>query len=37
MLNKRYQLVQLLGKGGFSEVYKAYDMQEMRWCACKIH
>ena len=27
----------LLGKGGFSEVYKAYDLVELREVACKIH
>ena len=27
----------LLGKGGFSEVYKAYDLDKMRHVACKIH
>jgi len=37
MLKNRYQIVQLLGKGGFSEVYKAFDMISMRWVACKIH
>lgn len=37
LLNKRYQLVSLLGKGGFSEVYKAYDLKNMRFVACKIH
>ena len=37
LLNKRYQLVSLLGKGGFSEVYKAYDLKKMHFVACKIH
>lgn len=27
----------MLGKGGFSEVYKAYDLEEFRYVACKIH
>jgi len=27
----------LLGKGGFSEVYKGFDIENMRWVACKIH
>jgi tousled-like kinase len=27
----------LIGKGGFSEVYKAFDFQELRYVACKIH
>jgi len=34
---KRYILLQLLGKGGFSEVYKAFDLYEFREVACKIH
>ena len=37
LLNERYQLISLLGKGGFSEVYKAYDLKRMRYVACKIH
>ena len=35
--NNRYLLLNLLGKGGFSEVYKAYDSQEQRMVAIKIH
>ncbi len=34
---KRYQLLGLLGKGGFSEVYKGYDTDELREVAIKIH
>ena len=26
----QYQLLSLLGKGGFSEVYKAFDTEELR-------
>lgn len=37
LLNDRYQILSLLGKGGFSEVYKAYDLEKMRLVACKIH
>lgn len=37
ILNKRYALLNLLGKGGFSEVYKAYDLVEYRYVACKLH
>eukprot|EP00960_Hanusia_phi_P044526 756692-Hanusia_phi.AAC.4 len=37
LLNNRYLLLQLLGKGGFSEVYKAFDLVEMKDVACKIH
>ncbi|KAM7427763.1 Serine/threonine-protein kinase tousled-like 2 [Porites harrisoni] len=36
-LNKRYLLLNLLGKGGFSEVYKGYDLLEHRYAVCKIH
>lgn len=36
-LNDRYILVALLGKGGFSEVYKGYDLQECRYVALKLH
>jgi len=37
VLTKRYQLMNMLGKGGFSEVYKAYDLNDMRVVAVKIH
>ena len=37
LLNKRYLLLHLLGKGGFSEVYRAFDLVEMQEVACKIH
>lgn len=33
----RYLLMALLGKGGFSEVFKAYDLKECRIVACKLH
>jgi len=35
--NNRYLLLTLLGKGGFSEVYRGYDLKELREVACKIH
>ncbi|XP_010520498.1 PREDICTED: serine/threonine-protein kinase TOUSLED-like isoform X3 [Tarenaya hassleriana] len=38
VLNGRYALLNLLGKGGFSEVYKqAYDLVDQRYVACKLH
>lgn len=37
LLNKRYQTLSLLGKGGFSEVYKAFDLEEKQYVACKIY
>ena len=37
VLNKRYLLVQLLGRGGFSEVWEAYDLKMFVKCAVKIH
>ncbi|KAM6957592.1 serine/threonine-protein kinase tousled-like 2 isoform 1-T1 [Aplochiton taeniatus] len=36
-LNDRYLLLHLLGRGGFSEVYKAFDITEQRYVAVKIH
>ncbi len=36
-LHDRYLLLHLIGKGGFSEVYKAFDLDEQRYVACKIH
>ncbi len=36
LLNNRYQILNLLGKGGYSEVYKAFDLQEQNYVACKI-
>lgn len=37
LLNNRYLLLSLLGKGGFSEVWRAFDLDENRYVACKIH
>ncbi|KAJ4910852.1 Serine/threonine-protein kinase TOUSLED [Raphanus sativus] len=37
VLSSRYALLNLLGKGGFSEVYKAYDLVSHRYVACKLH
>lgn len=36
-LNERYVPMQLLGRGGFSEVWKAYDLRAARYVACKVH
>lgn len=36
-LHDRYVLDRLLGKGGFSEVWKGYDLKELREVAVKIH
>ncbi|KAF3853640.1 hypothetical protein F7725_014328 [Dissostichus mawsoni] len=36
-LNDRYLLLYLLGRGGFSEVFKAFDMTEQRYVAIKVH
>ncbi|TWW81232.1 serine/threonine-protein kinase tousled-like 2 isoform X1 [Takifugu flavidus] len=36
-LNERYLLLHLLGRGGFSEVFKAFDLTEQRYVAIKIH
>lgn len=37
ILNGRYLMLKLLGRGGFSEVYRAYDLRAFRHVACKIH
>lgn len=36
-MHQRYLLLNLLGKGGFSEVYKAYDFEAQKFVAIKIH
>ena len=36
ILKQRYLLLTLVGRGGFSEVYKAFDLEEMRYVAVKI-
>jgi len=36
-LNDRYLVLSLLGKGGFSEVYRCWDLKEHGYVACKIH
>jgi len=37
LLNGRYLCTKLIGRGGFSEVWKAYDLDSYRDVACKIH
>jgi tousled-like kinase len=37
VLKDRYLILSVLGKGGYSEVYKAYDLEGCREVACKIH
>ena len=37
LLSGRYQIISLLGKGGFSEVYKAYDLENHIYVACKLN
>jgi hypothetical protein len=37
ILNERYLLLTLIGKGGFSEVHRAFDLREQCYVACKIH
>ena len=37
ILHERYLLFTLIGKGGFSEVHRAFDLREQRYVACKIH
>ncbi|KAI3642132.1 hypothetical protein MP228_011687 [Amoeboaphelidium protococcarum] len=36
LFDNRYLLTKLVGKGGFSEVYKAFDLHTFREVACKI-
>eukprot|EP00656_Telonema_subtile_P016423 TRINITY_DN18673_c0_g1_i1.p1 TRINITY_DN18673_c0_g1~~TRINITY_DN18673_c0_g1_i1.p1 ORF type:complete len:682 (+),score=214.60 TRINITY_DN18673_c0_g1_i1:156-2201(+) len=37
VLDKRYLLTNLLGRGGFSEVYKAFDLNEYKEVVIKLH
>jgi tousled-like kinase len=37
ILHEQYLLLTLIGKGGFSEVHKAFDLKEQRYVACKVH
>jgi len=37
LLADRYQLLNMIGRGGFSEVFRAYDLEGNRFCAVKIH
>ena len=37
ILANRYLILSLLGKGGYSEVYKAFDLENNIEVACKIH
>lgn len=36
-LGDRYLLLHMIGKGGFSEVWKTFDLEQHRYVACKIH
>jgi len=36
VINNRYRVEGLLGKGGFSQVYKVYDIQAKKLCALKV-
>lgn len=33
----KYQILCLIGRGGFSEVYKAYDLEEFKYVVVKVH
>ncbi|CAJ1356843.1 unnamed protein product [Effrenium voratum] len=37
ILKDRFQLLNMIGKGGFSEIYKAFDLDQMCMCAIKIN
>lgn len=37
LIQNRYQIVEFLGKGGFSEVYTGFDLVTFQYIACKIH
>ncbi|UJR07708.1 hypothetical protein I4U23_011993 [Adineta vaga] len=37
ILHDRYLLLTLIGKGGFSEVHRAFDLENQCYVACKIH
>lgn len=36
VMDNRYLLMKMIGRGGFSEVYKAFDLLELKVVACKI-
>eukprot|EP00931_Biecheleriopsis_adriatica_P024070 TRINITY_DN15088_c0_g1_i3.p1 TRINITY_DN15088_c0_g1~~TRINITY_DN15088_c0_g1_i3.p1 ORF type:complete len:545 (-),score=104.88 TRINITY_DN15088_c0_g1_i3:41-1675(-) len=36
LIKERFQLLNMIGKGGFGEVYKAFDFEHMCTCAVKI-
>jgi len=37
VLAERFQVLNMIGKGGQSEIYKVFDMEQMCFCAVKIH
>ena len=37
VLSNKYLILSLLGKGGYSEVYKAFDLESCKEVACKVH
>lgn len=36
-MRDRYQLLNMIGRGGFSEVFRAFDLETNIYCAVKIH
>ena len=37
IVGDHYVILSLIGKGGYSEVYKAYDLDKQCYVACKLH
>lgn len=37
LLAEKYQLLNMIGRGGFSEVYRAFNLETNSFCAVKIH
>eukprot|EP00403_Amphidinium_massartii_P003152 CAMPEP_0178378654 /NCGR_PEP_ID=MMETSP0689_2-20121128/4540_1 /TAXON_ID=160604 /ORGANISM="Amphidinium massartii, Strain CS-259" /LENGTH=620 /DNA_ID=CAMNT_0019998735 /DNA_START=140 /DNA_END=1998 /DNA_ORIENTATION=- len=37
LFKNRYQILNLIGRGGFSEVFRAYDLESLAYRAVKIH
>lgn len=36
LIDDQYKILSLLGKGGFAEVYRAYDILNFKYVACKV-
>lgn len=37
LIDDKYKIIELIGKGGYSEVYKSFDLDNHKYVACKLN